>query len=71
MTTDNYCFDLKNRLIQTSQTGGQWDSDTSHLVVPGGACRGKLGIYMMTKEKKKKNDCEPYKISVLMRQDQF
>jgi hypothetical protein len=24
MTTDNFCFYLQNRLIQTSQTGGQW-----------------------------------------------
>ncbi len=29
MTTDNFCFYLQNRLIQTSQTGGQWFSDTS------------------------------------------
>ncbi len=29
MTTDNYCFYLQRRLIQTSQTGGQWYSDTS------------------------------------------
>jgi len=35
MTTDNFCFYLQNRLIQTSQTGGQWYSDTSHLVFPG------------------------------------
>ncbi len=27
MTTDNFCFYLKTRLIQTSQTGGQWYSD--------------------------------------------
>ncbi len=26
MTTDNFCFYLQNRLIQTSQTGGQWYS---------------------------------------------
>jgi hypothetical protein len=31
MTTDNFCFNLQNRLIQTSQTGGQWYSDTSPL----------------------------------------
>jgi hypothetical protein len=35
MTTDNYCFYLQNRLIQSSQTGGQWYSDTSPLVFPG------------------------------------
>ncbi len=26
MTTDNFCFYLQNRLIQTSKTGGQWYS---------------------------------------------
>jgi len=31
MTADNFCFYLQNRLIQTSQTGGQWYSDTSPL----------------------------------------
>ncbi len=34
MTTDNFCFYLQNRLIQTSQTGGQRYSDTSPLVFP-------------------------------------
>jgi hypothetical protein len=34
MATDNFCFYLQNRLIQTSQTGGQWYSDTSPLVFP-------------------------------------
>jgi hypothetical protein len=29
MTTDNFCFYLQKRLVQTSQTGGQWYSDTS------------------------------------------
>jgi hypothetical protein len=29
MTTDNFCFYLQNRLVQTSQTGGQQYSDTS------------------------------------------
>jgi hypothetical protein len=32
MTTDNFCLYLQNRLDQTSQTGGQWYSDTSPLV---------------------------------------
>ena len=32
MTTDNLCFYLENRLIQTSQTGGQQDSDTSSIL---------------------------------------
>jgi hypothetical protein len=34
MTTDNFCFYLQNRLIQTSQTGGQWYSDTSPFSTP-------------------------------------
>jgi hypothetical protein len=29
MITDNFCFYLQNILIQTSQRGGQWYSDTS------------------------------------------
>ncbi len=42
MTTDNFCFDLQMRLIQTSQTGGQQYSDTSpfsiHWSVSQSAC---------------------------------
>jgi len=34
MTTDNFCFYLQNKRIQTSQTGGQWDSDTSPFSIP-------------------------------------
>jgi len=34
MTTDNFCFYLQNRLTQTSQTGGQWYSDTSLFSIP-------------------------------------
>ncbi len=34
MTTDNFCFYLQNRQIQTSQTGGQWYSDTSPFSIP-------------------------------------
>jgi len=34
MTTDNLCFYLQNSLIQTSQTGGQWYSDTSPFSIP-------------------------------------
>jgi hypothetical protein len=34
MTNDNFCLYLQNRLIQTSQTGGQWYRDTSPLVFP-------------------------------------
>jgi len=32
--TDNFCFYLQNRLIQTSQTGGQWYCDTSPFSIP-------------------------------------
>jgi hypothetical protein len=39
MTTDNFCFYLQNRLIET---GGQLYSDTSPLVFPGGY-NGKCG----------------------------
>jgi hypothetical protein len=43
MTTDHFCFYLQNRLIQTSQTGGQWYSDTSPpLVFPGDLQVGKF-----------------------------
>jgi hypothetical protein len=34
MTTDNFCFYFQNRLIQTSQTGGQWYIDTSPFSIP-------------------------------------
>jgi hypothetical protein len=34
MTADNFCFYLQNRLIQTSQTGGQWYSDTPPFSIP-------------------------------------
>jgi hypothetical protein len=34
MAADNFCFYLQNRLIQTSQTGGQWHSDTSPFNIP-------------------------------------
>ncbi len=34
MTTDNFCFYLQNRLIQTIQTGVQWYSDTSPFSIP-------------------------------------
>jgi len=34
MTTDNFCFHLPNGLTQTSQTGGQWYSDTSAFSIP-------------------------------------
>jgi hypothetical protein len=34
MNNDNFCFYLQNRLIQTSQTRGQWYSDTSLFSIP-------------------------------------
>jgi hypothetical protein len=36
---------VKPRLIQTSQTGGQWYSDTSHFSIPwpSPSCLGQLG----------------------------
>ncbi len=34
MTSDNFCFYLPNRQIQTSQTGGQWYSDTFPFSIP-------------------------------------
>jgi hypothetical protein len=34
MTTDNFCFYLQNRLIQTGQLGGQRYSDTSPFSIP-------------------------------------
>jgi hypothetical protein len=33
-STDNFCFYLQNRLIQTSQTGGQRYSNTSPFSIP-------------------------------------
>jgi hypothetical protein len=34
MTTDNFCFYLQSRPIQTSQTRGQWYSDTFPFSIP-------------------------------------
>jgi hypothetical protein len=34
MTTDNFCFYLQNRLIHTSQTGGERYSDTFPFSIP-------------------------------------
>jgi len=34
MTTNNFCFYLQNRPIQTGQTGGQRYSDTSPFSIP-------------------------------------
>jgi hypothetical protein len=33
MNTDSFCFCLQNRLIQTSQTGGERNSDTTPLSI--------------------------------------
>jgi hypothetical protein len=44
MTTDNFCFYLQNRLIQTSQTGGQCYSDTSPLVFLVTSLPGRVGV---------------------------
>jgi hypothetical protein len=34
ITTENFCFYLQNRLIQTGQTGGQLYSDTAPFSIP-------------------------------------
>ncbi len=34
LTTDNFCFYLQNRLIQTNKTGGQQYCDTSPFSIP-------------------------------------
>jgi hypothetical protein len=34
MTTDKFCFYLQNRLIQTSQTGGQLYGDAFPFSIP-------------------------------------
>jgi hypothetical protein len=52
MTNDNYCFYLQNRLIQTSQTGGQWYSDTSPFSIPCTICLNFAGVAYGRKENK-------------------
>jgi len=42
MATEIFCFYLQNKLIQTSQTGGQWYSDTSPLSIPWSVCEGRF-----------------------------
>jgi hypothetical protein len=37
--SDNICFYLQNRLIPTSQAGGQWYSDTSPFSIPWRNCQ--------------------------------
>jgi hypothetical protein len=44
MTTDNFCFYLQNRLIQISQTGGQWYNDTSPFSFPWYKPQGWQGL---------------------------
>jgi hypothetical protein len=53
MTTDNFCFYLQNRLIQTSQTGGQWYSDTSPFSI---SCTIVLNLTPWVGQQKNKND---------------
>jgi hypothetical protein len=48
MTIDNFHFYLQNRLIQSDQTGGQWYSDTSPLVLPALGPRTKIINIMVT-----------------------
>ncbi len=45
MTTDNFCFYLQNRLIQTSQTRGQQYSDTSPFSIPWLVSVGTIGAF--------------------------
>jgi hypothetical protein len=51
MTTDNFCFYLKNRLIQTSQTGGQQYSDTSPFSIPWTNALAHFAAASVTKKK--------------------
>ncbi len=48
MATDNFCIYLQNRLIQTSQTGGQWYSGTSPFSIPWLNCPPKGYHFNMT-----------------------
>ena len=49
LTTDNFCFYLQNRLIQTSQTGGQRYNDTSPFSIPWLECLSLVGLYILVK----------------------
>jgi hypothetical protein len=51
MTTDNFCFYLQYRLIQTSQTGGQPYSDASPFSIPWTNTLAYLSVAPMTQEK--------------------
>ncbi len=44
MTTDSFYFYLQNKLIQISQTGGQWYSDNSPFSIPWNTFRPFLAI---------------------------
>jgi hypothetical protein len=46
MTPDNSCFYLQNRLIQTSQTGGQWYSNTYPFSIPWQNIRDEPNNYL-------------------------
>jgi len=48
MTTNIFCFYLQVRLIQRSQTEGQWYSDASTLSIP---CPGFFSAVSMAKKK--------------------
>jgi len=54
MTTDNFCFYLHNRLIQTSQTGGQQYNDTSPFCIPCSCLtrKCKTGLKKLARDKK-------------------
>ncbi len=47
MTTDNFCFYLQNRQIQTSPTGGQRCSDNSPFSIPWGYTELHLVQYLL------------------------
>jgi hypothetical protein len=60
MAIDNFCFYLQNRLIQTSQSGGQWYNDTSpfrilcistQFLPPDGHLDSKYVLQDLTSEK--------------------
>jgi hypothetical protein len=55
MTTDNFCFYLQNRLIQTSQTGGQRYSDTSPFSIPCPKMKGSKSFLGIGKEEMEKD----------------
>jgi hypothetical protein len=52
MTTDIVCFYLQNRLIQTSQTGGQWYSDTPPFSIPCYSTNSFVEQYLFLNENK-------------------